>query len=325
MELCAKVMQLSSSEPDDSLKTVENEIKALTLLNHPNIIRVYEHFQNQSHFFLILELCRGGSLQREVSNGKGLPLERFRLLGRQILSALTYSHSKGIAHHDIKLGNVLLDEYGRPKLADFGICVMTSKTGELTDQYAGSVQYESPEILNKKLHDPFKSDVWALGVLFAHMITGTNPFHGDTMGKLKSSILRGVYSLKKSTPPEVANMISRMIRLDPDERVTMAELNRLPLFQDAQPPSTGGIVDCLHPCGRRQMQTIAIAVETEGNVATEDQEFMTGYRPTKEMTLETSTTLTITQWNIARGFVQLLRLPARYPSSTKMPTFGEPP
>lgn len=313
-EFCAKVMQLPQNDTaEDEWKTVENELHALTTLNHPHIIRLYDHFRDNSHFFLILEYCRGGSLQNEVSRSRGLPLPRFRIICSEILSALSYCHERKIAHHDLKLGNVLLDERGRVKLADFGISVRTNNVGELIQSYAGSIQYESPEILNKRPHDPFKSDVWALGVLFAHMINGVTPWKCDTMGKLKKCILKGAYVLARNTPPEVADLIAKMIVIDPTQRINLGQVMALPLFQNVPRDEEETLYrDCLCPTARHQarqqegMELEVMAMESGSTGSLDDE-------PEPEMVdVRQSKALSIAKWNLANGKAKLPKVKARY-------------
>jgi serine/threonine protein kinase len=152
------------------------------------------------------------------------------------------------------------------------------------------------------------------------MVTGSNPWHGDTMGKLKTCILRGVYQLRKRTPPDIVTMIGRMIVQDPDDRITMAELSELPLFKEAPSPSIEGITDCLAPLGRRQMPIIAIP-EGDAPSAPKHVKRKAKIPSVKEMTLETSATLTIASWNLRRGFSVPGRLPARYPLKNCAVTF----
>jgi serine/threonine protein kinase len=331
MDLCAKVMQLSSGPGSDlGWQTVENEVRVLTTLMHPNIIRLYDQFHDQSHFFLIIELCKGGSLQTELVHGKGFSLSRFCVLSRQIVSALLYCHQKRVAHHDIKLGNVLLDEFGQCKLADFGISVCTSSPGELTDKYAGSVQYEAPELLNKRPHDPFRADIWALGVLFAHMINGRTPWRCDTVGKLKQYILAGTYVLDRNTPPNVVALIAKMIRLDPTERITCAELARHPLFQHIEPVPPSAIMDCLAPLGRGMTRRVGITVEdieqtTPGDAQDEIAKSSLG---ATEMTAENAKMLIIANRNRKAGFNIRQRPCARYHKRTMtrfISTYGTNP
>lgn len=329
---CAKVTQMPTTEStDEEWKTVDNEIQALTLLNHPHIIRLYDHFHDNSLFYMILEYCSGGNLQNEIPNNKGLSITRFKTVAGQIISALVACHRNNIAHHDLKLGNILLDEYKRVKLADFGISVKMNYATELSDSYAGSIQYESPEIVSKIPHDPFKADIWALGVLFAHLISGQSPWRADNIGKLKRCIASANYTLSPTAPPELVEIIKKMIVLDPSKRLTMNELARNPFF-NLEPKPTGilrvpYIKDCMCPVGRKA------AVRSQNEAATliceeEDSKELTieelTHMEEQSVTYKNCHTLSIFEKNQKRSIGHLPLLRNRYHAYLKtIPTFAD--
>lgn len=239
----AKVMTVDPSEAEKTWEIFDAETKALSTLNHPHIIRLYEHFQIGVQFYYILEYCPNGSLHDEIQETHGLSYPRFVTLASQIVSALAYCHQNGIAHRDIKPGNILLDELKRAKLADFGLCLQT-KAGQLHKTFSGSCEYTAPEIFLRKPNDPMKGDVWALGVVFVIMISGQSPWRCDSLGALRQLAQNGNYKLSKSIPKEVAEIISKMIVVDPDQRITMAQLADHPLFKNC---------NCVIPKIPRQM------------------------------------------------------------------------
>ncbi|OHT03663.1 CAMK family protein kinase [Tritrichomonas foetus] len=313
----AKVTQMPNSEStEEEWKNVDNEIKALILLSHPHIIRLYDHFHDNNHFYMILEYCAGGSLQNEVSKNKGLSYDRFRYVSRQVVSALATCHKNNIAHHDLKLGNILLDEYGRVKLADFGISVKMNSPTDLSDSYAGSIQYESPEILNKSPHDPFKADIWALGVLFAHMISGQSPWRCDTIGKLKKCISQAAYHLSRSVPQEIADIIKRMIVVEPDKRISMNELISLPIFQEDDSILLNNVFDdCLSPQGRKiiaQVQSIPQITSDEEGATEMTLDDLSKFDETPALTYQTSKTLSICGKNVAGACQIVPNIKSRY-------------
>lgn len=326
MEFCAKVTQIPNSEStEEGEKAAINEMNALISLNHPHILRLYDHFRDNSRFYLIIEYCSGGSLSNKVLRNKGLSIDNFLYLSRQIISALATCHQHNIAHHDLKLGNVLLDEYGRTKLADFGISIRIERYGDLCESYSGSIEYEAPEILIKKPHDPFAADIWALGVLFAHMIGGSSPWRCDTIGKLKKCIMKGVYRLPKNVPAEISDIISKMIVVEPEKRITMKQLKMIPLFQMNEIPIEVSLydyldsnsADCLSPAGR-QMSTFE---EEQPAADPNELEATTSLSIIEDSVLnyQTSTTLTICRLNILKGRSTVPLMRSRYHAK---PTFS---
>jgi len=252
---CAKVMTFFNKEGEAQITTVENEIKTLKNLNHPHIIRLYDSFFENDLFFMILEFCPGGNLLSQILNSQGLPLDKFIEYAKQIIQALSFCHEQSIAHHDIKPENILIDAYGRVKLADFGISLHIDQN-LLSDSFSGSFMYEAPEIVQKKIHNPFQADIWALGVLFAFMINGSSPWKADTVGAFKSKICSASYYLRASTPTEIKDMIKKMIVVNPEDRISISDLERHPAFEvtgfSDSVASSDSVPDVLSPSGRSQ-------------------------------------------------------------------------
>ncbi|EAY10661.1 CAMK family protein kinase [Trichomonas vaginalis G3] len=254
----AKVTPIDS-EPikEGDVDPLDAEIKALMSLSHQNIIRLYDHFTEGNNFYMILEYCQHGSLQDSVGEN-GLPLPQFITYGRQILSAPAFVHSKDIAHRDIKPGNILVDSLGHIKLSDFGISIRNANN--VVSAFSGSFLYEAPEVILKKPHNPMQADIWSLGVLFAFLINGMTPWRSDNLTILKNRICTASYKLRSNTPPEVAELINKMIVIDPNERPTAQEILSMPLFEkesvDPVNSDSEEIQDVLSPKGRARSQAI---------------------------------------------------------------------
>lgn len=242
---------------EGNVDPLDAEITALMSLSHQNIIRLYDHFTEGHNFFMILEYCQQGSLQDAVGEA-GLSLPQFITYARQILSALAFVHSKNIAHRDIKPGNILLDNSGHIKLSDFGISLRNANN--VVSTFSGSLLYEPPEIVLKKPHNPMQADIWSLGVLFAFLINGCTPWHCDNINTLKTRICTATYKLKTNTPPEIVDIITRMIVVDPNERPTAQELLNEKIFRkdssDSIPSESEEIQDVLSPKARAMKQSI---------------------------------------------------------------------
>ena len=229
----AKVMNFANDvESMKNIKSFDAEISALSKLNHPNIIRIYDHFQHNEKLCLILEYCPNGSLMDEIERNNGLSLARFIEVSKQLVDALHYCHSQGVAHRDIKPNNVLLEENRRVKLADFGLC-MSNMDGSLQKRFGGSMLYTAPEIFQKKPHDPLASDIWALGVAFYIMLTGKSPWNYNSLGEFKQIVLSGALKLSNSIPPMVAELIRNMLVIDPSQRLTIDQIAKSSLFRNS--------------------------------------------------------------------------------------------
>ena len=149
------------------VKTVQNEIDLLSHIDHANIIRFYDFFEEKGVLFLILEYCSHGQLTSEILNN--LMKDNVKVLNYsvQLADALTYLHFHGIAHLDIKPANIFITEYNKIKLSDFGVSVQISH-GEKISHKVGSKFFRAPETYSKP-YDPFKADIFSLGVTFLSM------------------------------------------------------------------------------------------------------------------------------------------------------------
>jgi len=247
----AKVMIVNEAEQTRRWETFESEIEALQRLDSPHIIRLYDHFIENGVFYLILEYCPNGSVQDEIEQHGELQEDRFCMIGRQVIDGLLYCHSRNIAHHDIKPHNILIDQFGRAKIADFGLSLRMSK-GTLSDSFAGSLVFTAPEIFLKKSYDPFKADVWSLGVTFAVMITGEVPWAATSVERLKQLVKSGHYFLKNRPPAAIAELIRNMIVVDPLKRMSLEDIRNSKVFTEnlSRVVSTETIADPLSPRGR---------------------------------------------------------------------------
>ena len=256
-QFCAKVIPLLDDNGENQKDTVENEINTLKTLNHPHIIRLYDSFFHERLFFIILEYCSGGNLLKQIIEFNGFSREKFIEIGRQIILALCFCHSQNIAHHDIKPENILLDSYNRIKLADFGISLFLDSY-ILSDSFAGSITYEAPEIISKKPYNAFKADIWSLGIVFLYMINGFDPWRCETIGTLKSRILSANYYIKNNCSNDIKDLIKSMVQINPDERITISQLENHPLFFNFTIPETFSdpdlIPDILSPHGRSHIK-----------------------------------------------------------------------
>lgn len=225
----AKVMTVDQSEMEHKWEVFDAEVKALLALDHPHIIRLYDHFKVSNQFYLILEYCPNGSLHDEIVQASGLSIDRFIKVSSELVHAFAYCHARNIAHRDIKPENILLDENHRTKIADFGLSLKT-QNGQLLRQFGGSFMYTAPEIFQKKPHDPKAADVWALGVSFSMMVTNAPPWQCESLGVMKQMAASGIIRFKKKIPDELESIIRSMIVVDPAGRVTMEELNENPFF-----------------------------------------------------------------------------------------------
>jgi serine/threonine protein kinase len=222
------------------------EFEAMRTLYHPNIVNCYDAFRDDRGLILIFEFCQGGTLEDLIKSTGGLPIGQVKSLARQLISALSCIHGRGLAHRDVKPSNVLLD--GRrqtAKLADFGLAVRSQEK----HKQAGTPLFMSREAWLGCEHDLQLGDVWQLGVTLATALQGHPPW-GAGSGP---ALVRRIFNCDSEFPcsdPALLAAIRRMLCPEA-ERMTIQELGELPVFRvaglsSALPPIEGGNVRGSH-------------------------------------------------------------------------------
>lgn len=206
-------------------KSVYREIKLLEKMNHLNIVKLYDAFDTDRHVILVMEYVRGHSLHGYL---KAQPNRRFeeweaKKLFRQVVNGIEYCHSKSIAHRDIKLENLLMDENNNVKIIDFGFstCIPNTKKIKI---FCGTPSYMSPEIVMRKEYAGPPADVWALGVLLYALLCGCFPFKGRNDKELYRRISNCQPLFPEYLSAEAKSLLQKIFQLDPDKRPTARQL-----------------------------------------------------------------------------------------------------
>eukprot|EP00796_Vickermania_ingenoplastis_P011245 gene11245-7813_t len=215
---------------DKGLKDVSGEVETMSLLNHPNIVRLEETFKDDTSLWIVMEYLPGGELQ-QVLKERCLSEDTTRVVVTQLLEALEYIHDRGIVHRDLKPSNCLLSEEDLVvKISDFGFAVLAGSDQCLTT-YCGTVAFMAPEILlDKNYGKPV--DMWALGIMTYMMFVGGFPFSGDKPHELTRAICKSKDSLgneealKRS--PLLRDFIAGLLTEDPNKRLTAKEALKHP-------------------------------------------------------------------------------------------------
>lgn len=223
----AKIVNTQSSRHRNSEASIENEISALSILYHPNIIKLYNSFQHNRFHFLIIELCNAISLSELIKQNELLNAKETKILTilNQLTSAVLFCHEHGYAHRDIKPFNILFDEYGRLKLADFGFARHFTPN-EKSNEYIGSPRYMSPEIFKKEPFNPFAADIWALGVTF-YEICGGVPDWPESKQLLATSIQTGGLLVKATKFHKIDRLVGMMTEMNPQSRPNIVSVSKL--------------------------------------------------------------------------------------------------
>ncbi|XP_023686651.2 NUAK family SNF1-like kinase 2 [Paramormyrops kingsleyae] len=207
---------------EQDLTHIRREIEIMSSINHPHVIGIYEVFENKDKIVIVMEYASRGDLYDYISERQKLPEHEARHFFRQIVSAVHYCHQNGIVHRDLKLENILLDEHGNVKIADFGLSNLFCGDKYL-QTFCGSPLYASPEIVNGRPYKGPEVDSWSLGVLLYTMVHGSMPFDGQDYRNLVRQISTGNYR-KPLKPSEASGLIRWMLMVNPDRRATLEEI-----------------------------------------------------------------------------------------------------
>ena len=155
---------------------------------------------------------------------------------RQILAGVGYCHSLNICHRDLKPENILLTKTGQIKVADFGMAALHQGPGHKLETSCGSPHYAAPEVVKGGAYRGDKTDIWSIGIILYATLAGKLPFDTDATGDdlvraLVPKIKKGVYSMPDHFSPEAADLIWRMLQVDPGNRITLGQIWKHSLIQ----------------------------------------------------------------------------------------------
>ena len=232
-----KVMCKQNIIAQKMTEQINREIEIMYKINHPHIIKLINHFEDDQNLYLIMELGARGQLFSLLNKYRqGFDQTRAAQYMREIISAVKYLHSfdPPIIHRDIKPENILLDENGRCKLADFGWSNYVNPN-KVRVTFCGTPEYLAPEMVNKIGHDT-SVDIWALGVLCFELLTGKLPFNGRNNKELFSNI--GALNInwpENDFNPLAKNLIIKILKKNPKERPSLDEILAQPWFEKYKP------------------------------------------------------------------------------------------
>lgn len=221
-EVAIKTIKKSKIETEQDSLRIRREIQIMSSIQHPYIIHIYEVFENKDKIVLVMQYASGGELYDYVSERKELTSEEARRIFRQVASAVYYCHKNKICHRDLKLENILLDEKGNAKIADFGLSNVYDERHFLST-FCGSPLYASPEIVKGTPYYGPEVDCWSLGVLLYTLVYGAMPFDGSNFKRLVRQISEADYYEPKRKS-DASGLIRRLLTVDPAKRATVIDI-----------------------------------------------------------------------------------------------------
>lgn len=226
-EVAIKIIDKSTLEKDDQL-ALQTEVEILSQIDHPNIVKLFEVYDEKSKFYMIMEVMEGGELFDRIVEKDHYSEKEAADTMRPIVDAIRYCHTMGIAHRDLKPENLLYaskDPNSIIKITDFGLARIYSN--ELMTTACGTPGYVAPEVLEGKGYD-VSVDYWSIGVILYVMLCGFPPFYEETNEKLFEKIKTGSFEFPSPQWDEISeyakDLISKLLTVDPKTRLNADQI-----------------------------------------------------------------------------------------------------
>uniref|UniRef100_A0AAQ4PV93 non-specific serine/threonine protein kinase n=1 Tax=Gasterosteus aculeatus aculeatus TaxID=481459 RepID=A0AAQ4PV93_GASAC len=220
--VAVKIIDKTQLNPT-SLQKLFREVRIMKVLNHPNIVKLFEVIETEKTLYLVMEYASGGEVfDYLVAHGR-MKEKEARAKFRQIVSAVQYCHQRRIVHRDLKAENLLLDADMNIKIADFGFSNEFT-VGSKLDTFCGSPPYAAPELFQGKKYDGPEVDVWSLGVILYTLVSGSLPFDGQNLKELRERVLRGKYRIPFYMSTDCENLLKKLLVLNPVKRGSLEQI-----------------------------------------------------------------------------------------------------
>ncbi|GAA56984.1 serine/threonine-protein kinase SIK3 [Clonorchis sinensis] len=213
-----------------NLNKVSRELEAMKRCQHPHIIRLYHVMESESNIFMVTEYASRGEVFDHISKSHAFNEKEARELFWQIVCAIDFCHNSGVVHRDLKAENLLLDSELKIKVADFGFCNFF-QPNELLSTHCGSPQYAAPELFKGEPYDGPLADVWSLGVILYILVCGSFPFPGESLGDIRTQVLRGLVRFPFFLSTACEQVIRCMLQVDPARRFKLKQIISMPWMQ----------------------------------------------------------------------------------------------
>ena len=233
-----KILSASLSNNEQIVERFHNEALVMVKLDHPNIRQVYGYGYIDNRHCIVMEYLEGDDLEALLKKGRRFTDEELSKWWNQIISALNYTHSKGIVHRDIKPSNIFLDNWGNVKLLDFGIAKLKeSMSMTRTGTMMGTLMYMSPEQVRDTKNIDYRTDIYSLAVTFAQLVSGTAPY--DATSSDDYTIRKGIVELPfdlSAVPAVWQGFLAPYLEKDPEKRPALRPFEAVPLPKIAETP-----------------------------------------------------------------------------------------
>lgn len=218
----AKIIKKDRIINKEDEERFQREINAMVYLRHDNVITLRDFFSDNMNFYLIEDYCCGGELFEFIIKEQKIDEFTAAIILNQILDAVEYCHQHGVAHRDLKPENVLITEFPKIKVADFGLCGYIQQDKMKT--FCGSPCYSAPECLCRVKYDGSKADIWSMGIILYSMVTGEFPWNITNTSMMLRQILKASFYIPEYLSPEIVDLLSNILQPHPSKRYSISDI-----------------------------------------------------------------------------------------------------
>ena len=231
-ELAAiKIIPRKISLPKNSKETIKSreqriyrEVGILRLLDHPNVVKLIDFYENENMFCLVFEYIDGSQLLEYIIQHGGLKEKHAKKFFVQLIDAVHYCHLNAIVHRDLKIENVMIEKKtGRVVLVDFGLANFYQPF-DMLHTFCGSLYFAAPELLSGKDYNGPEVDVWSLGVILYVMLTGRVPFDDRNIHALHAKIKKAEFIIPGNIQTPIKELLAGMICKEPSTRLSLQKI-----------------------------------------------------------------------------------------------------
>eukprot|EP00053_Salpingoeca_punica_P002033 m.35904 g.35904 ORF g.35904 m.35904 type:complete len:432 (+) comp11350_c0_seq1:518-1813(+) len=245
-------------------KFLPREISTMKTLNHANVTRLLEVYENSECTVLVLEYASRGDMLEYINKRGRLPEAEARAMLAQIVAGVSYCHRKRVIHRDLKCENILLGENLEIKVSDFGFATaVPARDSSLSHTHCGSFAYAAPEILAGEAYNGYQTDVWSMGIILYAMVCGHLPYN-DNAPKVLLAQLQQPMEFAPDLSQECQDLLKGMLHLQAQSRLTLEEVLRHPWMQQSAAEPAAAVA---HPAqtatDSAQPQAAIIMLQTE--------------------------------------------------------------
>ena len=218
------------------------EIEIMYRVHHPNVVKLFGHFEDNNYCYFIMEYIAGGNIYSLVPKSRSISTQQKASIMKDVISAVYFLHHMNpkIVHRDIKPENVLLDKGTVAKLTDFGWSNYMQGDMKRTT-VCGTPVYLAPEIINNQGHDEHV-DIWCIGVLLFELMAGFSPWQGDDVQTIRYNISRLKIRWPRDMDRDAMDLISKILKYNPEERLTLRQMLAHPFFTKYFPNASSCLI-----------------------------------------------------------------------------------